>query len=66
MALYVRKGLRFDKLETATLARVDTTIEWSGIRLFLSGAGHPTRRNPVPTLTFIAYVYRPPEYSTRR
>ena len=59
VAVYVRKGLKFDKLETAPLARADTTTEWCGIRLFLSGTGDPTRRSPASHLD-IHNIYRPP------
>ena len=59
MNIYVRKGLKFDKLETAPLARADTTTEWCGIRLFLSGTGHPRRRSPASDLD-IHNIYRPP------
>ena len=58
MAIYVRKGLNFDKLETAPLARADTTTEWCGIRLYLS-TNAPKSSSPAPTLDSHNF-YRPP------
>ncbi|KAF0303168.1 RNA-directed DNA polymerase from mobile element jockey [Amphibalanus amphitrite] len=58
VAIYVRKGLNFDKLETAPLAMADTTTEWCGIRLYLSNSALKSS-SPAPTLD-IHNFYRPP------
>ncbi|KAF0287890.1 RNA-directed DNA polymerase from mobile element jockey [Amphibalanus amphitrite] len=57
VAIYVRKGLNFSKLESAPLAPADNTTEWCAIRLFTS---NPAARDPAPNHLDIHNFYRPP------
>ena len=57
VAIYVRKGLNFAKLETAPLAAADTTTEWCAVSLYMSKS---KSHDPAPNHLDIHNFYRPP------
>ena len=55
VAIYVRDGLQFAKLDDRPLVPTDTTTEWCGIRLYLD-----THKNSMRSHLDIHNIYRPP------